>query len=82
MGRGVKSSANANEAVLEAPFKVDLIAQTSAPSGCEGPWCRYVISQGTNTITGFRAGTRAEVDVLVGEMVARLNERRRGKSPR
>jgi hypothetical protein len=78
----VKSSVSTIEAVLESPFKIDSVAQTGAPPGCQGPWCQYVISQGTNTITGLRAGTRAEVDVLVGDMVTRLNERRRGKAQR
>ncbi len=67
------------EAFLELPFKVDSISRTSAPDGAEGVWHCYVISQGTNTITGVRAGTHAEVTRLVDEMIARLNERRSGK---
>ena len=78
----MKTSTSTIEAVLEAPFTIESVAQIGPSLGCEGPWCRYVISQGTNTITGLRAGTRAEVDTLVGDMVARLNERRRGKAPR
>jgi hypothetical protein len=70
---------NPAETVLELPFKVESIARTSAPDGGEGVWHCYVISQGTNTITGVRAGTQAEVETLLQEMVERLNERRVGK---
>lgn len=67
------------ESVLEVPFKIDSIAQTTAPAGSDGVWHSYVISQGTNTINGVRAGTRAEVQILLHDMVERLNERRMGK---
>jgi hypothetical protein len=67
------------ETFLELPFKVDSIASTAAPAGAEGVWHSYVISQGTNTITGIRAGTHAEVSMLLQEMIERLNERRAGK---
>lgn len=66
--------------VLEQPYKVDSIAKASAPSGTEGIWHSYVISQGTNTITGARAGTQAEVTTLLHDMIERLNERRAGKT--
>ena len=72
-------TANPVQTVLELPFKVDSIERTSAPEGSEGVWHSYVISQGTNTITGVRAGTQAEVETLLQEMVERLNERRVGK---
>ena len=67
------------ETFLELPFKVDSISSTAAPTGTEGVWHRYVISQGTNTITGTRAGTHAEVTVLLQDMIERLNDRRAGK---
>ena len=67
------------ETFLELPFKVDLISRTAAPTGTEGVWHSYVISQGTNTITGTRAGTHAEVTLLLQDMIERLNERRAGK---
>ena len=67
------------DAVLEIPFKVDSIAPVDAPAGSEGVWHSYVITQGTNTITGVRSGTRTEVAALLSEMVERLNERRMGK---
>ncbi|MGH8177813.1 MAG: hypothetical protein ACREV5_16275 [Steroidobacter sp.] len=67
------------ETVLELPFKVDSIAKTAAPEGSDGLWHCYVISQGTNTITGVRAGSHTEVAMQLSEMVERLNERRIGK---
>jgi hypothetical protein len=70
--------AKPTQTVLELPFQVDSISQAPAPEGGSGVWHRYVISQGTNTITGLRAGTHAEVTVLVDEIVQRLNERRLG----
>ena len=67
------------ETFLELPFKVDSISSAIAPPGTEGVWHRYVISQGTNTITGVRAGTLAEVTALLQDMIERLNDRRAGK---
>ena len=67
------------ESFLELPFKIDCISSTTAPAGAEGVWHSYVISQGTNTITGVRAGTHDEVTTLLHEMIERLNERRAGK---
>ena len=72
-------AANRTETQVELPFKIESIVKAAAPGGAEGPWHRYVISQGTNTIEGVRAGTHAEVTTLVNEMVERLNERREGK---
>ncbi len=68
-----------SETFLELPFKVDSIARATAPTGSDGVWHSYVISQGTNTITGIRAGTHAEVTTLLHEMIERLNDRRAGK---
>lgn len=71
------------ETFLELPFKVDSISRTTAPPGAEGVWHSYVISQGTNMITGVRAGTHAEVTTLLQDMIERLNDRRAGrKRPR
>src|SRR5690349_975165 len=67
------------ESFLEVPFKVDSVSSTAAPAGAEGVWHSYVISQGTNTIRGVRAGTHDEVTALLREMIERLNERRAGK---
>lgn len=70
--------AQPTDTVLEVPFRVESITRTEPPSGSEGIWHSYVISQGTNTITGTRVGDYAEVTVLLNEMVERLNERRMG----
>jgi hypothetical protein len=67
------------ENTLALPFKLDSISEAKTPAGADGVWHSYVISQGTNRITGVRAGTRAEVVLLVEQMVERLNERREGK---
>lgn len=71
-------SASPTDAVLELPFRVESITRTTPPAGAEGIWHSYVISQGTNTITGTRAGDYAAVTVQLNEMVERLNERRLG----
>jgi hypothetical protein len=70
---------SSTESTVELPFRLESIAKAAAPGGAEGVWHSYVISQGTNTIEGVRAGTHAEVARLVHEMVERLNERREGK---
>jgi hypothetical protein len=75
-----KRASSPTEAVLELPFKVDSISQIAAPQGSEGTWHSYVISQGTNTIAGIRTGTRAEVTMLLQDMIERLNERRAGRT--
>lgn len=67
--------ASATQAVLETPFRIESIAEAEAPDGSEGTWHRYVLIQGSNTITGIRCGTRVEVSQLLEEMVERLNER-------
>lgn len=68
-------------ACVELPFALDSISQVVAPSGATGLWHRYVISQqGTNMISGARAGTHHEVATRAGELVERLNERREGKT--
>jgi hypothetical protein len=71
--------AAATEAWLEVPFVLNSVTPAAAPTGSDGVWHRYVISQGANEITGLRAGTHAEVTRLVDEMIERLNERRIGK---
>ena len=72
-------AANQTETLLELPFKVDSISRTTAPTGADGVWHSYVISQGTNTITGVRMGSHAGVTTLLHEMIERLNDRRAGK---
>jgi hypothetical protein len=67
------------ETAVELPFKLESISPAPAPGDASGVWHSYVISQGTNTIEGVRAGTHAEVTALVLDMVERLNVRREGK---
>jgi hypothetical protein len=69
----------ATEAWLEVPFILGSVTPADAPPGAEGPWHRYIILQGTNEITGLRAGSQAEVTRLVDAMIEQLNERRIGK---
>lgn len=67
------------EAMLEVPFKLDSLSPAPAPAGMDGVWHSYVIMQGTNRITGLRAGSRNEVSRQLDDMVERLNERRLGR---
>jgi len=69
-------------AEIDLPFRVDLISEAPAPDGSSDIWHQYVISQGSNTITGMRPGARVEVAHQLAEMVQRLNERRMGKKPK
>lgn len=62
-------------AALQIPFRLDSVAPATVPENGEGPWHSYVIRQGSDTITGIRAGTHDEVVALVQEMVERLNQR-------
>jgi hypothetical protein len=72
-------AASITETAVELPFKLESISKAAPPGGAEGVWHSYVISQGTNTIEGVRAGTHAEVTTLLNDMVERLNERREGR---
>jgi hypothetical protein len=64
----------------ELPFRLESLVATSRPDGSEGDWYRYVISQGTNLITGLRCGPESEVKAIIADMIERLNERREGKT--
>lgn len=68
------------ESTLETPYQLRSIVLTATPEGGQGTWYRYVIEQGSRHITGLRAGSEAEVDVAVREMIAGLNERSSGKN--
>ena len=65
----------ATRGLLEAPFHLDSVDEAPAPQGQGGVWQRYVITQGTNTIVGMRAGMRGEVDAIVARYVEGLNAR-------
>ncbi|GFE80664.1 hypothetical protein GCM10011487_26640 [Steroidobacter agaridevorans] len=67
---------------FEQPFRIEEIVRAPAPDGSDSLWHRYVISQGTNTIDGLRAGKHVDVLSQVEAMVERLNQRRMGKRPK
>ena len=65
------------------PYEFVRVESSKAPAGAEGAgWCRYVITQGDNTIKGHRRGSIDDVTVEVKQLVAQLNERQKGKRGR
>jgi len=67
----------------DEPYKLQSILEEEPPPGTEGiDWHCYVITQGTNTITGHRRGGLESVTLAVEEIVVQLNERRRLKTGR
>ena len=65
------------------PFELGIVEPTDAPTGAEGDsWCRYTITQGPNTITGYRQGSVTAVKKAVLAEVAEMNERRGGQKGR
>jgi len=70
-------------AIIEENFEIVSVEPTDTPDGMEGDgWFCYEIAQGTNTIRGFRRGTRKAVLQAAEEIVNQLNERRLGKRAR
>jgi hypothetical protein len=68
---------------LPESFELDDIKRAKAPDGGAGQdWYRYIITQGPNTITGYRQGSQRTVTKAVKEIVLELNERRNGKKGR
>ena len=65
-------------------YEIVSIQPAEPPSGGKGSkWHHYVIAfEGSNTITGCRAGSLNAVTNGVEEMVAQLNERHRHKRGR
>lgn len=69
--------------MFEEEYRVDSVKPSDPPSGMTGTdWHRYVIVQGSNSIHGYRPGSRRAVMTAVEEIVAQLNERRFGKRAR
>lgn len=68
--------------LLGEPFRLDSLTEVAPPDGREGTWYRYVIMQGSNTITGVRSGTHWEVSLTLESLVERLNERFKKRPPR
>lgn len=69
--------------ILEEAFQLGDIERAQAPDGGAGQsWFRYTITQGPNTITGYRQGSQRAVSKAVKDIVVELNERRNGKKGR
>lgn len=64
-------------------YEIVSVRPSGPPADTEGTdWYCYVITQGKNTIRGFRQGSLKSVIGSVEEIVERLNERRMGKRGR
>jgi hypothetical protein len=77
---GAKAAPTENtESVLDSQrFRLVSIAAAHAPTGCVGrDWLVYRISQGANSITGYRRGSLEAVSADVERIIDALNERRR-----
>jgi hypothetical protein len=58
------------------PFTVTELEQTDAPDGATGQnWYRYVLHNGSSTITGQRQGTREHVATYAAQFAEQLNAR-------
>ena len=67
----------------EEAYEIVSVEPTDPPGDMVGTgWHCYVIEQGKNTIRGYQRGNIKDVTRAVEEIVARLNERRYGKSGR
>ncbi len=76
-------AATSKQAILQNQYQLDEIEKATAPSGCDGKdWFRYTITQGDNTITGYKQGSQRAVTKAVKQIVVDLNERRGGKKGR
>ena len=65
------------------PFRIIEFAPSEPPSGQpETEWYRYGLSQGRAAMAGVRQGSRESVIAAVEDIVARMNERRLGRSGR
>jgi hypothetical protein len=70
-------------AVNEEDYEIVSVEPSDPPRDMVGSgWHRYIIMQGCNTIRGYQQGNIEAVRRSVEEIVARLNERRYGKSGR
>jgi hypothetical protein len=64
-------------------YEIVSVEPTSPPGQMVGTgWHCYIIEQGKNKIRGYQRGNIEAVTRAVEEIVARLNERRYGKSGR
>lgn len=69
--------------MIEGDYEIVSVEPTDPPGDLGGTgWHCYIIEQGDNRIRGYTQGKGKAVMRSVEEIVARLNERRRGKSGR
>ena len=76
-----QSSKDGTQRDAHQPYEVGPIRQVDPPPGTEGPgWHKYVIAQGgVSVVKGFRQGTLPTVRFALDEIVAQMNERRKGR---
>lgn len=76
-------AANSKQPNLADQYQLDQIEKARAPHGGDGKdWFRYTITQGQNTITGYKQGSQRAVTKAIKQIVVDLNERRGGKKGR
>lgn len=69
--------------MIEQDFEVTSVLPMEPPQDSAGSeWHCYVITQGHNTIRGYREGNLRSVTKAAETIVAQLNERRMGKRAR
>jgi hypothetical protein len=66
--------------LIYGQYEIVSVEPSDPPPDMQGTgWHCYVIGLGENTIRGYKQGNIKAVTGSVQEIVARLNERRRGK---
>lgn len=69
--------------MIEHDFEITSVSPMEPPNdAASSEWHSYVITQGDNTIRGFREGNLKTVTHAAEIIVAQLNERRMGKRAR
>ena len=69
--------------MLDEDYEIVSVEPTDPPEGMVGSdWHCYIIEQGRNRIRGYQQGGVKSVTRAVEEIVARLNDRRYGRSKR
>ena len=69
--------------MIEEDYAIVSVEPTDPPGDMAGTgWHCYIIAQGKTTIRGYQQGNVKAVTTAVEEIVARLNERRYGRSGR
>jgi len=69
--------------MIDQDFEVSSVLPMEPPPDSEGSeWHSYTITQGDNTIRGYREGNLGSVTRAAELIVTQLNERRMGKRAR